>query len=68
MEVANAYGMIQPVGASDTSAVRATFIIDPDGMLEGDGLLSNDQRPVHCGIRAPGGGTSNRRRQQGRNT
>ena len=27
MKVANAYGMIQP-GASDTSAVRATFIID----------------------------------------
>ena len=32
MKVANAYGMIQP-GASDTSAVRATFIIDPDGKL-----------------------------------
>jgi peroxiredoxin (alkyl hydroperoxide reductase subunit C) len=32
MEVANAYGMVQP-GASDTSAVRATFIIDPDGVL-----------------------------------
>jgi peroxiredoxin (alkyl hydroperoxide reductase subunit C) len=32
MEVANAYGMVQP-GASDTSAVRATFIIDPDGIL-----------------------------------
>ncbi|SNY90353.1 1-Cys peroxiredoxin [Cohaesibacter sp. ES.047] len=32
MEVANAYGMIQP-GASDTSAVRATFIIDPKGIL-----------------------------------
>ena len=32
MQVANAYGMIQ-VGASDTSAVRATFIIDPDGIL-----------------------------------
>lgn len=32
MEVAKAYGMIQP-GASDTSAVRATFIIDPDGIL-----------------------------------
>lgn len=32
MQVAHAYGMIQP-GASDTSAVRATFIIDPDGML-----------------------------------
>jgi peroxiredoxin (alkyl hydroperoxide reductase subunit C) len=32
MEVASAYGMIQP-GASDTSAVRATFVIDPDGVL-----------------------------------
>jgi len=28
MEVAHKYGMIQP-GASDTSAVRATFIIVP---------------------------------------
>ena len=32
MKVAHAYGMIQP-GASDTSAVRATFIIDPEGRL-----------------------------------
>ena len=32
MKVANAYGMIQP-GASDTSAVRATFMIDPEGVL-----------------------------------
>ncbi len=32
MDIAKAYGMIQP-GASDTSAVRATFIIDPDGIL-----------------------------------
>jgi peroxiredoxin (alkyl hydroperoxide reductase subunit C) len=32
MKVANAYGMIQP-GASDTAAVRATFIIDPEGIL-----------------------------------
>lgn len=32
MRVANAYGMIQP-GASDTSAVRATFLIDPNGIL-----------------------------------
>ncbi len=32
MKVAGAYGMIQP-GASDTSAVRATFIIDPNGIL-----------------------------------
>ena len=32
MRVAQAYGMIMP-GASDTSAVRATFFIDPDGIL-----------------------------------
>ncbi|MCB5227863.1 peroxiredoxin [Alishewanella sp. 16-MA] len=32
MDVAKAYGMIQP-GASDTAAVRATFIIDPNGIL-----------------------------------
>lgn len=32
MKVASAYGMIQP-GASDTSAVRATFFIDPKGVL-----------------------------------
>lgn len=32
MKVANAYGMIQP-GASDTSTVRATFIIDDTGIL-----------------------------------
>ncbi len=32
MKVAHAYGMIQP-GASDTSAVRATFLIDPDSKL-----------------------------------
>ena len=32
MAVARAYGMIQP-GASDTSAVRATFLIDPEGIL-----------------------------------
>ena len=32
MKVAHAYGMIQP-GASDTSAVRATFIIDDKGTL-----------------------------------
>jgi peroxiredoxin (alkyl hydroperoxide reductase subunit C) len=32
MQVAKAYGMIQP-GASDTSAVRATFIIDDKGIL-----------------------------------
>lgn len=32
MRVAHAYGMIMP-GASDTSAVRATFIIDPSGVL-----------------------------------
>lgn len=32
MQVAHAYGMIQP-GESDTSAVRATFIIDPESKL-----------------------------------
>lgn len=32
MAVAGAYGMIHP-GAADTSAVRATFIIDPEGKL-----------------------------------
>ncbi|MFU8831563.1 MAG: peroxiredoxin [Wenzhouxiangella sp.] len=32
MDVARAYGMIHP-GAGDTSAVRATFIIDPQGVL-----------------------------------
>lgn len=32
MKVAHAYGMIQP-GASDTSAVRATFFIDDTGIL-----------------------------------
>ena len=32
MDVAKAYGMLHP-GAADTSAVRATFLIDPDGIL-----------------------------------
>jgi len=32
MQVAHDYGMIQP-GASDTSAVRATFLIDPEGRV-----------------------------------
>lgn len=32
MNVARAYGMIHE-GASDTSAVRATFVIDPEGVL-----------------------------------
>lgn len=32
MEVASAYGMVHP-GAADTSAVRATFIIDDKGVL-----------------------------------
>ena len=32
MRVAHAYGMVMP-GASDTSAVRATFVIDPQGIL-----------------------------------
>jgi len=32
MKVANAYGMIQP-GASETSAVRAVFVIDPESKM-----------------------------------
>ena len=32
MKVAKSYGMIHP-GAADTSAVRATFIIDPEGVM-----------------------------------
>jgi peroxiredoxin (alkyl hydroperoxide reductase subunit C) len=32
MRVAHAYGMVQP-GASDTSAVRAVFVIDPESTL-----------------------------------
>ena len=32
MEVAGAYGMVHP-GAADTQAVRATFFIDPEGVL-----------------------------------
>ena len=32
MKVASAYGMIQP-GASETAAVRAVFVIDPEGIL-----------------------------------
>ncbi len=32
MDVAKAYGMIRP-GAGDTSAVRATFVIDPEGLI-----------------------------------
>ena len=32
MNVARAFGMIHP-GASDTSAVRATFLIDPEGVI-----------------------------------
>lgn len=32
MDVAKKYGMLQP-GASDTQAVRATFIIDPDSKI-----------------------------------
>lgn len=33
MEVAKAYGMLQP-GASSTQAVRAVFIIDPEGLVK----------------------------------
>lgn len=40
MRVANAYGMIQP-GASDTSAVRATFFDRSRRYSSGNGLLSD---------------------------
>jgi peroxiredoxin (alkyl hydroperoxide reductase subunit C) len=33
MDVAKKYGMLQP-GASDTQAVRAVFIIDPEGKIQ----------------------------------
>lgn len=32
MEIAKAYGMLLP-GATDTSTIRATFVIDPDGII-----------------------------------
>lgn len=32
MAIAKAYGMIHP-GAADSSTVRATFVIDPDGLI-----------------------------------
>ena len=32
MKVARSYGMIHP-GAADTQAVRATFVIDPEGIM-----------------------------------
>jgi Peroxiredoxin len=32
MKVASAYGMVMP-GASNTAAVRATFVIDPEGVM-----------------------------------
>lgn len=32
MAIAEAYGMIHP-GAADSSTVRATFVIDPDGLV-----------------------------------
>ena len=43
MKVANAYGMIQP-GASDTSAVRSTYIIDDKGILREIGRASCRER------------------------
>lgn len=59
MAVAHAYGMIQP-GASDTSAVRATFFI-PGKQASGDGLLSHEQRSKHRGISPPPRGASSKR-------
>ncbi len=43
LKVASAYGMIMP-GASDTSAVRATFFIDPEGIVR-----SIIYYPMTCG-------------------
>lgn len=43
MEVANKYGMIQP-GQSNTQAVRAVFVIDPQGKIR---LILN--YPLSCG-------------------
>ncbi len=42
MEVAKAYGMLQP-GSSSTEAVRAVFIIDPKAKIQ----LPGDQAPAH---------------------
>ncbi|MFR8542898.1 MAG: redoxin domain-containing protein [Enterocloster sp.] len=39
MEVANKYGMIQP-GQSNTQAVRAVFVIDPNGVVRTISVLS----------------------------
>ena len=39
MEVANKYGMIQP-GQSNTQAVRAVFVIDPQRRGENHPVLS----------------------------
>jgi hypothetical protein len=64
MDVARAYGMVHP-GAADTQAVRATFFIDPNGILRAMVYypMSNgrDRR-----VRAPAAGHADQRRQQGR--
>ena len=59
MKVAQAFGMIQP-GASDTQAVRATFIIDPEGILRAMVYYPFGRR-----IRSFGEGLTNIGREQG---
>ena len=44
MEVAKKYGMIQP-NASNTQAVRAVFVIDPEGKISHHFVLSPVHRP-----------------------
>ena len=49
MKVASAYGMIQP-GANDTSAVRATFVFDPKGILRVMGDQGGRSGVIRCGL------------------
>ena len=46
LKVAQAYGMVQP-GASDTQAVRATFIINPESILR---AMVYCRRPNGCSV------------------
>ena len=52
MEVAKAFGMLQPA-ASTTQAVRAVFIIDPEGDGPRDPVLPAVQRAEHGRDQAP---------------
>jgi alkyl hydroperoxide reductase subunit AhpC len=65
MQVARAYGMIQP-GASDTSAVRATFIIDPEGVLRAMVYYPMSNGRSIRRVRPAGQGDADLRRAQGR--